>query len=245
MGFSLRRTARDVQDFLPETGLKSCELALLVHANCFLNYQCRYHERSKNRTKYDGHEVSGYKLHGVAYQMKLGHSTSNRVMAKHGFMHCGCYIEDVLLDFFFWKSWMIHSRNPDVDIMSKTMMDDWLPPRLRAFVIQSFLATSHLTLDDLYAFDYGTVDYYQRVLLIQGRRVLKAMINKRVPPPLVQHLPNLPFDIRIAATTATPDMLADLAQAKRSGKSRAAFEEDPGPEDEEDDDEEDEEDDYY
>ncbi|KAF9474195.1 hypothetical protein BDN70DRAFT_771835, partial [Pholiota conissans] len=87
-----------------------------------------------------------------------------------GFMHCGCFIDDVLLDFYLWKTMTITSRHPtDATLMAakESMLGAAFPPRVRAFFVEAFLFYSHLTLKDLYSFNFGTADYDKKILMLQ------------------------------------------------------------------------------
>ncbi|KAF8169099.1 hypothetical protein BJ912DRAFT_862301, partial [Pholiota molesta] len=184
LDFSIRRAIRDIPDFLPEAGYSSRKLALLVHENNLENLQCRYHEKTKNRDKYDGIDSAGQKIHGVPYKPQLNASTQTNITPQDDFMHCGCYIDDVLLDFFLWKTMTIHSHNPELRGIYESMMATEFPPRVRAFVLQLFLVFSNLQLDDLYALDYGTPAYYTRRHQVQGRKLLGLMDQHNVPDPV-------------------------------------------------------------
>jgi hypothetical protein len=91
-------------------------------------------------------------------------------------MHCGCAIDDVLMEFFFWKTWTAKSTRPGLNV-SESLKDEVVPARLRAFINQAFKKTMCLTLDDLYGEDYGTQQYEARIRLKQAARMLQ-IVNK-------------------------------------------------------------------
>ncbi|KAF8193295.1 hypothetical protein BJ912DRAFT_848467 [Pholiota molesta] len=192
---SMRRTIREVQDFVPEAGVTSRELALLVHRNSLDNLQCRFHEKSKDKEHYDGNMIKGQRIHGVAFQMKLAGSTARPVKAEPGFMNCGCHIDDVLLDFFWWKTWIIRSRNPNLFDATESMMESVFPPRPRAFFVHAFLNISHLKLDDFYGLDYGTLAYYVRILTKQVTGIFGRLRAFGVPDKLIRELAKPPTKV--------------------------------------------------
>jgi hypothetical protein len=65
-------------------------------------------------------------------------------------MNCGCLLDEVLLDLFFWKSGTLRSASTGV-------VEDWGPnplrPRDRAFVCDSIRDVGAIKVDDIYAYD--------------------------------------------------------------------------------------------
>jgi hypothetical protein len=91
-------------------------------------------------------------------------------------MHCGCAIDDVLMEFFFWKTWTAMSTRPSLDVL-EGLGDEVVPARLRAFTNQVFKRTMCLTINDLYGDDYGTEKYEARLRLKQAAHMLQ-IVNK-------------------------------------------------------------------
>lgn len=146
-----RRNLRILQGLLPDEALRSTSVALAIHTNSAKNTVCRFHSRYQKTKIHDG--VTLNLVEGVAYLPVYG---SFQLPAKPypGCMNCGCLIEDVLYDFYFWKTWTVVPRRPDLAGRSETMKCDVLRPRVRAFVIDMFKKFTKLTLDDLYG-GYG------------------------------------------------------------------------------------------
>ncbi|KDR82239.1 hypothetical protein GALMADRAFT_207525 [Galerina marginata CBS 339.88] len=154
----LRRTVREVQEFLPESSYASKEIAVQVHLASSKNFLCRYHSyfRGDSHAGWDCTD----RLTGMGYPKRLC-SQSNGVFApKPGHMHCGCGIDEVLLEFFFWKNLTAFSSNPKLSSISFSMGDrEFIPPRLRSFWVNHFKATTGITINDLYSRDAREVGW--------------------------------------------------------------------------------------
>ena len=111
------------------------------------NLVCRYHIRHQKRKEFDASSTN--LVEGVAYRPKYG-SKANPVKPEEGYMNCGCLIDDVLYDFFFWKTWSISSTRPNLAGRTETMKSDVLKPRVRSFIIKIFKEITLLTTHDLY-----------------------------------------------------------------------------------------------
>ena len=65
-------------------------------------------------------------------------------------MHCGCLIDNVLLDFFFWKTVFARSTNPSLRDLLWRMGKESTPSTIRAFWVSQFKSLTNLTVDDVY-----------------------------------------------------------------------------------------------
>ncbi|KDR65233.1 hypothetical protein GALMADRAFT_43504, partial [Galerina marginata CBS 339.88] len=83
-------------------------------------------------------------IEGVGYKPDL----QSKERPK-GHMSCGCSIDDVLLEFYFWKVLKIRSSNPNMAGVEEGMKDLMLSTRARAFFCAAFRNYSRLTFDDL------------------------------------------------------------------------------------------------
>ncbi|KDR72096.1 hypothetical protein GALMADRAFT_213535 [Galerina marginata CBS 339.88] len=148
----LRRTAREVQEFLPESSYASKEVAVQIHLASSKNFVCRYHSYYRA----DGHAECDRadRLTGVGYPKRLCSPTNGVFPPKPGHMHCGCGIDEVLLEYFFWKNLTAFSSNPRLSSISRSMGDrEFIPPRLRSFWVNHFKSTTGITINDLYSRD--------------------------------------------------------------------------------------------
>ncbi|KDR72068.1 hypothetical protein GALMADRAFT_213516 [Galerina marginata CBS 339.88] len=138
---------RVLQGLLPEESLRSTKLAIAIHTTSAKNTVCRFHKRHQKTRIHDS--VGMNVVEGVGYPAAYG-SLQDPVVPPDGFMNCGCLIEDVLYDFYFWKTWTATGRRPDLANRSESLKYDILPPRIRAFVVDMFKKFTRLTLNDLY-----------------------------------------------------------------------------------------------
>jgi len=93
-----RRAVREVREFLPECGCISQEFAYGVHYTERKNVVCWFHQARRAQKECDNHAS----WVGVGFSKRIAKS-SNSEDPPAGHMHCGCLIEDVLIEFYFWK----------------------------------------------------------------------------------------------------------------------------------------------
>jgi hypothetical protein len=91
-------------------------------------------------------------------------------------MHCGCNVDVALLDFFWWKTWVLHSTRLDLPV-SKGLGDKYIPPRVRAFFAQAFIEATGLTIDDLYASGLGSNGYNTKDMRMYQLRRMLHLVN--------------------------------------------------------------------
>ncbi|KAF9471928.1 hypothetical protein BDN70DRAFT_938572 [Pholiota conissans] len=175
--YDSRKTIRQVRHIGPQAAQISYDLALVVHENHWDNKQCRFHERTKNFGDVDGKldPKNSTVVYGVAHKSTIGAKKGTSTPPEEGFMHCGCQINEVLLDFYFWKTWTAKSYNEAYSSIAEALGSDYFNPRIRTFVVQAFLRESFLTLNDLYAPDFATENFQLRLRSIQAERIVARL----------------------------------------------------------------------
>ena len=91
------RLIQENQELFPETATHLKELAMHIFLTACGNYICRYHQKDQAHNQYDGLDGE-YIIKGVGYMKKVSKS-SNTTDPDEGHMHCGCAIDDVLMEF--------------------------------------------------------------------------------------------------------------------------------------------------
>lgn len=165
---SIRGLARKYQAFLPASSYLSREVALAVHSTNVDNYKCRFHQKFRSQKKHDG--AGRYVVEGVGFKPDLSAETRK---AEH--MNCGCPIEDVLLEFFFWKMWTARSTNPAWKMIEEGMRGIIVSPRHRAFICQAFRFYTRLTLDDIYKWPSSGKSLKTYTALVLAYRVVEEL----------------------------------------------------------------------
>lgn len=123
---------------------------------------CRYHQgiTKKPHAKdgdNDGETIGEFLVTGVP-----GPRLLHPNIPEEGTMNCGCNEDEVLADFFFWKTWTVTSHATGV---TEGWKEQCLEPRTRAFVVQAFKEATGLSVDDLYWHDRSAVQ--QRKLTLE------------------------------------------------------------------------------
>ncbi|KDR76767.1 hypothetical protein GALMADRAFT_210640 [Galerina marginata CBS 339.88] len=149
---TVRKWCINFPGYLPECATATRELAILVHTSGQSNTRCRHHATHRNikwKGTYDGNGPNI--VEGVTYPPDLG---SGEAHPKH--FNCGCPIDAVLVDFFFWKTARACSfSNPN---RMESMRQDATPPRIRAFVNSAFAMYAMLTVEGIYIKKVATED---------------------------------------------------------------------------------------
>ena len=169
-GADIRRTARVICEFLPECAYTSRRITLLVHWTTKGNCICRHHHDHRCLKKHD----SPVAFWGVAYLRQLNRAKDDCIGSKPLHMHCGCLIEHVLFDFWFWKMSAARSSHPNLNQQLWNMGKESTPPTIRAFWVSQFKAMTNLTLDDLYSLgpdSDATVDHFSMMV---ARSILRS-----------------------------------------------------------------------
>ncbi|KAF9018473.1 hypothetical protein BDP27DRAFT_1378410 [Rhodocollybia butyracea] len=112
INYGLRRLCCTLAWFAPESGTSSRPLAIHVMTTKQGNLICPYHTISDHRGcayDEDRREDRAYRLTGVPKAPIKKSTKKNPKNPDPRYMHCGCPLETVLLEFFFWKSDTIYS----------------------------------------------------------------------------------------------------------------------------------------
>ena len=188
--YYLRQWCRRESSFMPMVATYSRELALMCLTTRVRNIICHYHSRHTSSKYSNDHALSDKRPHikvtGVAYprtavskQVKEeddededdndDHGTGSEVKAGMA-LHCGCWTDDALLDFFLWKTTTIQSPSTQV---SDRWREDILEPRQRAFVTTAFKEYSGLKVDNLYNYNSeGKVQNTPKLLRAQLAHII-------------------------------------------------------------------------
>jgi hypothetical protein len=161
---------RNIQPFLPEAATTNRALAKACFLISPMTYMCRFHQtKAKRQGKIDGdNELPGeYQVTGVAYR-RVRVSKRIGVFPQVGYFSCGCSEEDVLWDFFFWKTWSITSPTTQV---TEGWLDQALDPRARAFVAGAFREALPVVLDEMYTGDRSILQHRQFQLTMMIERM--------------------------------------------------------------------------
>ncbi|KAH9480107.1 hypothetical protein JR316_0006704 [Psilocybe cubensis] len=146
-----RRSLRHVQSLLPEKCFESRRVAIAIHMTSHGNLICRFHKRYP-KTKFFDNGPGLYRVRGVpkkpVYRYRVEDAATP--LRETGYMSCGCLIDDVLLEFYFWKTLTISSPLPSLQGLEEPMKGDVFEPRHRSFLIKVFKEQSLLTADDIY-----------------------------------------------------------------------------------------------
>lgn len=167
------------QDLLPEAATSSRRVALEVLKTNRGNLVCGYHQIAKGKVTVDGE--GRYKVNGQPFGRQVRQKKSQpEVPREPGHLHCGCNEDDVLLDFYFWKTWTC-SATVKGEVVTEGMMDQRLSPRLRAFVTKAFREATGLTVDDLYQGKKTAFAQEKKEMAIQLKFLLEKFNNLRGP----------------------------------------------------------------
>ena len=172
--FKARRAAREVRDFLPELSYTSKEIAVIVHLTSSKNFICRYHQKNRGHCFCD----SIIEFTGVGYPKVLSSVQRGRVIPPPGHMHCGCSFEDVLFDFFIWKTLDTFSTHPRLADKRYHMNDnEVLAPKTRRFWLEHWKAVTCLTINDIYGGDAGHSGWIPRLAALSLVRQVEAFTS--------------------------------------------------------------------
>ncbi|KAK7055925.1 hypothetical protein R3P38DRAFT_3170586 [Favolaschia claudopus] len=146
ISYDLRRLMKLLPDFLPECAYISRDLALHVFDNRVGNNACILHTFKTAGFK-DIRDGSGkYLVNGVPFPKET--KEANGVLSA---LACGCWIDEALLDFIFFKCATAISHNRELPAR-ETLGNEPLGTRHRTFLAQAFKETG-LTVNDFYVGD--------------------------------------------------------------------------------------------
>ncbi|KAF9531636.1 hypothetical protein CPB83DRAFT_833314 [Crepidotus variabilis] len=191
---TFRRTILTLQQAVPEAATTTREAAMMIHRNSRSNLVCRLHVISR-RFPRDGQVHQGSQVHGIAHRSISG--TKNQPLpAPPNHMHCGCSVEDVLIEFYIWKTSKIRSTNPALQLDGEPLFEGMgemiIRPRLRSFIVGIFRGFSGLSLDDLYTGVGNSIeeeDYKRRLRVTQAVNFVAFLKESGVPAELTISAP--------------------------------------------------------
>lgn len=116
------------------------------------NIRCPFHAVNDHRSRFfDGDGGKNAKrpwaITGVPRPPTKGSQKKNPIQPPEGYLHCGCELNMVLLDFYYWKSGTITSPN------APNQAEPWFEcvhPRTRGLVYGDWTRKTGLVLDDLW-----------------------------------------------------------------------------------------------
>lgn len=172
---NIRTMIRAIQEFLPRAATTNRSLARHCLNTTWNNHLCHHHQWKAKRQPVkdgdkDGRRVGEYLVTGVPGPQLIKDSLVNGVAP--GFLSCGCNEEEVLTDFYFWKTQTITSPTTGV---TEGWKDQYLDPRARTFVVTAFKCATLLSVDDLYTDIANERANEQRVLELQMERIGKRL----------------------------------------------------------------------
>ncbi|KDR86184.1 hypothetical protein GALMADRAFT_1326095 [Galerina marginata CBS 339.88] len=171
----IRQFCIDFAEFLPECSHTSREMALAMHWKTPGYYTCRFHKSSypDKASFIDGNGVLG----GVSFRPSgFGMVTDKPMLDDH--MQCGCPIEDVLLEFFLFKTRRARSKNPMYKNHLYGMGRTMVTPRMRVFICQGFRDDSGLEIQDIYNQEFSKNGVENRLDALKAIKLL-ARVQKR------------------------------------------------------------------
>lgn len=165
---SIRRAAREVRAFLPESSYFSKEIALQIHLASSKNYVCRFHSKNRAYKSFD----NVITLTGVGHPKAYSGNRDGQTARQAGHMTCGCSIDDVLIEFYIWKTF--HTTSSNTKIVTPFYMndEDLIAPKIRRFWVQHWKKTTGLTLDDIYGRDSG---YPECLPQLRARSIMRQV----------------------------------------------------------------------
>lgn len=149
----LRVYFREISEFLPESSYITKELALHCLTTRYYNTFCIYHcYHDKRGTINDENPPASHQLTGVPWVRDA--NPKNRpagtplITRDPKVLHCGCYEDDALWDFFWWKTGILGSPASETKENWKSTR---LEPRARGFMVQFVQNMTCLEIDDIYS----------------------------------------------------------------------------------------------
>ncbi|KAF8332477.1 hypothetical protein F5887DRAFT_1080869 [Amanita rubescens] len=173
-----RSAIRTHQALAPTAATTSRSLALNVLTTNRRNVLCPYHQEVDKK----GITDSKYLVNGVplprmiAETKKDANSPEHRKRLEDRFLHCGCPMDAVLWDFFFWKSLTLTATINDKEVTEP--VSRWTP-RDRAFILKIFEEYTFLNVNDLYTGNRSPEEHKERLALIQAQRALDLVNQYR------------------------------------------------------------------
>lgn len=153
----LRGWIRQISELCPESAYTSRELALhCLTTNCG-NTLCLYHHyHDKLSIINDSNPPRAHKVTGVPWKRNAYGKAPGTVKIKledPNALHCGCQVDEVLWDFYWWKTEKIFS--PTLNI-AEPWRNTRVDPRTRGFFVQFLERFALVDINDIYT---GSTDF--------------------------------------------------------------------------------------
>ncbi len=152
---SLRSYIREVPEFCPQAASTSKALALHCLTTRYHNIICIYHsyldkKGTANDTKIDPRRV--HRVTGVPWKRHINPKSRAAddplVVLEYKAVHCGCHVEDVLWEFYWFKTGIL--TLPTLRL-SETWMNTRLRPRMRGLMVYFVKTFICLRIEDIYS----------------------------------------------------------------------------------------------
>ncbi|KAH9480798.1 hypothetical protein JR316_0007398 [Psilocybe cubensis] len=144
--YAYRRSIRHIQSLLPDDLFDSKKVIEAAHCSSHKFLVCRYHKRFR-KAVYCDNGPGPNRIEGVPRAPMYQNRETPR---EEGFMDCGCLVDDVCMEFYFWKTLYITSPVAELAGIKEPLKSDAILPRHRSFMIQLWKNCTGLTVDDIY-----------------------------------------------------------------------------------------------
>jgi hypothetical protein len=162
---------------LPEASFTSVDLSKTIFeskgSKLFL---CEYHRKGKDTTYKNDTIVEFF---GTGF--KGIDSDSDKTPPRVGHLHCGCAIDEVILEFFLWKTSRARSSNLAIDKDFAMAGLEKLKPSTRSFWNKSIRDYTGLRTEVFISPDYGSPIYASRLAMIQLHTQIERLKALRAP----------------------------------------------------------------
>jgi hypothetical protein len=170
----LHSRIRNIQPFMPVAATTSRLLARHYFLTLNGNYLCRHHQAKAKRTPViDGgnQTVGGFAVTGVPHARMIN-TMQTKATPADGYFNCGCSEDEVLMDFFFWKTWTITSPTTGT---TEGWMDQMLDPRACVLVASTYKNSMKLGINNLYTVGFTTKAHKRHLLELQIARLKEEL----------------------------------------------------------------------
>jgi hypothetical protein len=174
---NFRRLIREDQEFLPLAATMSRKLSLHILGTNRQNTICLFHQHHRYSKFRDGFGNDKHVLIGVPHENSVASTKDAQQAPAEGHLHCGCNADVALLDFFWWKTWVLRSTRPGLEY-SEGMGDEVIQTRVRAFFAQAFTEATGLTIDDLYRSNVGAHGYNSKEMRMFQLYKMLHLVNE-------------------------------------------------------------------
>ena len=193
--YKFRREARENVNYFPESSYTSVDFTREVLRSRNNQTLCEYHRKSIGKGTFKNDTI--IEFHGMGFQGASAKKSADVLPPRPNHLNCGCPLEEVALEYFFWKTIRVRSSNPAVVTDFARSGLDKLKPSVRAFWNKSIRDYTGLNTNDFLSPNYGSPLYSARIALIQLHtqiqrlKALRApiMVEVAFPPADISHIP--------------------------------------------------------